>query len=688
MNHPVSVLERIQSPADLKALSEAELEQLAAEMRSELIDVVGRRSAHFASNLGVVELCLALHLTFDFTRDRLIWDTGHQIYPHKLITGRAARLHTIRTKGGLMGYPNPAESPFDLFMTGHAGCSPSTALGLKVGDEIAGNSDRHAVAVIGDGALPSGIVFEAFNHASGLKKKLLVILNDNKMSICPRVGGLADYLDRARMSSTYNDWNKRVKSLLPNIPLVGEHAERWLQQFKDAIKASLHHGMLFEELGFVYLGPIDGHDLKTLRVYLERVKAMDGPVLLHILTNKGHGFEPAVKDPVKFHAPAPFQKAGDGIVPLKTSSSRTYTDAVSDALFEACRRDPKVAVITAAMCEGNKLQKIRETFPAQFFDVGICESHAVAFAAGMAKAGARPVVDIYSTFLQRSYDQIFQEVALQDLPVVFCLDRAGLVGADGPTHHGTYDLAYMRVFPNMVVMAPGDEKDLAPMFDFALAHTSPVALRYPRANLETIEREVQPVELGQAEILEWETDGMLAGLRRDGRHLPAGGRAAARAVRPAGRRGQRPVRQAARSRDDRQGDRGVRVRADGRGGLPDGRLRLGGARGGQRRRAAHPPRPPARPARPLRDARRARRAARRGRPGRRRASPGPPSTWRSPPAGPTREREVGTNGQGRHHSKVILAMAAQRITRPISSLVRSPGGPAAGPRPRPSLSLR
>jgi 1-deoxy-D-xylulose-5-phosphate synthase len=509
MQLPDSVLGRIQSPADLKGLSDAELTQLAAEMRSELIDVVGRRSAHFASNLGVVELCLALHLSFDFNQDRLIWDTGHQIYPHKLITGRAEQLHTIRTKGGLMGYPNPAESPFDLFMTGHAGCAPSTALGLKLGDELVGASHRHSVAVIGDGALPSGIVFEAFNHASGLKKKLLVVLNDNKMSICPRVGGLAEYLDRARMSSTYNDWNRRVKWLLPNIPLVGEHAERLFQQFKDGIKASLHHGMLFEELGFVYLGPIDGHDLKTLRSYLERVKAMDGPVLLHILTNKGHGFEPAVKDPVKYHAPAPFQRGGDGIVPLKTSSSRTYTDAVSDALFDACAHNPEVAVITAAMCEGNKLQRIRETYPGQFFDVGICESHAVAFAAGMAKAGARPIVDIYSTFLQRSYDQIFQEVALQNLPVTFCLDRAGLVGADGPTHHGSYDLAYLRVFPNMVVMAPGDENDIGPMFDFALAHDAPVALRYPRANLDIIERDVQPVELGQAEILEWETDGML-----------------------------------------------------------------------------------------------------------------------------------------------------------------------------------
>jgi 1-deoxy-D-xylulose-5-phosphate synthase len=509
MIDPDSLLARIKQPADLKTLSDQELEQLAGEMRSELIGVVGRRSAHFASNLGVVELCLALHLSFDFSQDRLIWDTGHQIYPHKLITGRAAELHTIRTRGGLMGYPNPSESEFDLFMTGHAGCAPSTALGLKVGDELTGHGDRHSVAVIGDGALPSGIVFEAFNHASGLKTKLLVILNDNKMSICPRVGGLAEYLDRARMSTTYHGWNKRVKSLLPSIPVVGEHAERWFQQFKDAIKASLHHGMLFEELGFTYLGPIDGHDLKGLRSYLEKVKLMDGPILLHVLTNKGHGFEPAMKDPVKYHAPPPFTKADNGVIPLKSSSSQTYTDAVSAALYEACRSNSRVVVLTAAMCEGNKLQKLRESFPSQFFDVGICESHAVAFAAGMAKAGARPVVDIYSTFLQRSYDQIFQEVALQNLPVVFCLDRAGLVGADGPTHHGSYDLAYLRVFPNMVVMAPGDQHDVSPMIEFSLRHTSPVSIRYPRASLDLVERRPQPIELGQAEVLDWESDGMI-----------------------------------------------------------------------------------------------------------------------------------------------------------------------------------
>lgn len=504
------LLPRIKSPADLRGLAEAELESLAEEMRQELVRVVNQRSAHFASNLGVVELCLALHLTFDFTRDRLIWDTGHQIYPHKLITGRSSAIGSIRTRGGLMGYPNPLESDFDLFMTGHAGSAASTALGLKIGDNLLGETERHSVAVVGDGAFPSGIVFEALNNAAGLNaRKFLVVLNDNKMSICPRVGGLASYLDKARMAPMYSDWNRRLKKFLPSIPLVGDQADRWLQQFKDAVKASLHGGMLFEELGFAYIGPIDGHDLKKLRSYLEKVKALDGPVLLHVLTDKGRGFAPAMKDPVKFHAPAPFKEEENGIVPLKTSSSQAYTDAVSSALFQVMSKNPKVSVLTAAMCEGNKLQKIRESFPDRFFDTGICESHAVAFAAGMAKVGCRPVVDIYSTFLQRSFDQIFQEVSLQDLPVVFTLDRAGLVGSDGPTHHGSYDISYMRIFPNMIVMAPGDAKDVPLMLDFALEQNSPTSIRYPKANLETIDREVQPIELGQAEILEWETDGML-----------------------------------------------------------------------------------------------------------------------------------------------------------------------------------
>jgi 1-deoxy-D-xylulose-5-phosphate synthase len=505
-----AILPRIAKPSDLKALSETELEQLADEMRGELIRVVGSRPAHFASNLGVVELCLALHMEFDFSQDRIIWDTGHQIYPHKLITGRAAELPSIRTKGGLMGYPNPEESEFDLFMTGHAGAAASTALGLKAGDDMIGQGQRYSVAVVGDGALPCGMVYEAMNNAAGLNKKFLLVLNDNKMSICPRVGGLAAYLDGIRMTSAYNDINKRLRNFLPNIPLVGDEAAAWARHLKDAIKGGiLGTGMLFEDMGFTYLGPIDGHDLKTLRHYIEKVKSLDGPVLLHVLTEKGHGFEPAAADPVKFHAPSPFRTDVCGVVPLKSSSSRAYTDSVSAALFDIMSADHRVGVITAAMCEGNKLQKIREAFADRFFDTGICESHAVAFAAGMAKAGARPVVDIYSTFLQRGYDNIFQEVSLQNLPVVFTLDRSGLVGADGPTHHGTYDIAYMRMFPNMVVMAPGDESDLRPMLEHALAIDSPSSIRYPKANVETIEREWQPIETGQAEVLDWETDGMM-----------------------------------------------------------------------------------------------------------------------------------------------------------------------------------
>ena len=505
-----AILPKISGPSDLKSLSDKELEQLAGEMRTELIRVVGSRPAHFASNLGVVELCLALHMAFDFSKDRIIWDTGHQIYPHKLITGRAAELPTIRTKGGLMGYPNPAESEFDLFMTGHAGAAASTALGLKAGDDVVGQSERYSVAIVGDGALPCGMVYEAMNNAAGLNKKFLLVLNDNKMSICPRVGGLAQYLDQVRMTSGYNQINKRVRNFLPNIPLVGDEAANWARHFKDAIKGGiLGAGMLFEEMGFTYLGPIDGHDLKTLRHYIEKVKSLDGPVLLHVLTEKGHGFEPAAADPVKFHAPSPFKTDDEcGVVHLKSSASKAYTDTVSAALFDIMATNTKVSVITAAMCEGNKLQKIRNAYPERFFDTGICESHAVAFAGGMAKAGARPVVDIYSTFLQRGYDNIFQEVSLQNLPELFTLDRAGVVGADGPTHHGTYDIAYMRMLPNMVVMAPGDETDVRPMLEFALVLDAPTSIRYPKTGVETITRVPRPIELGQAEVLDWEEDGM------------------------------------------------------------------------------------------------------------------------------------------------------------------------------------
>ncbi|MBI1902218.1 MAG: 1-deoxy-D-xylulose-5-phosphate synthase, partial [Planctomycetia bacterium] len=495
------LLSKIQSPQDLRDLSVAELEELAREMRDVLCNLVGTRTAHFASNLGVVELCLALHTVFDFARDRLIWDTGHQVYPHKLITGRWHEFPTMRTKGGLMGYPNPHESQYDLFMTGHAGCSIAATLGLKVGDTLRGEPDRHAVAVIGDGALPSGIVFEALNNAGGLKQPLLVILNDNKMSICPRVGGLATYLDRLRLNPLYTGFKHKISHLLRNVPVVGDPFERFLWQMKEAVKAGVTGGMLFEELGFHYVGPVNGHSIAELRRYLNMVKDFKEPVLLHVMTEKGHGFKPAAEDPVFFHTPAPFERQEERVVSIKKSSSRSYTNVASDAILAAMQRDGRVTVMTAAMCQGNNLEKIRDAIPDRFFDVGICESHAVAFAAGQAKAGLRPIVDIYSTFLQRTYDQIFQEVTLQNLPVVFLIDRAGLTGPDGPTHHGCFDLAYLRVFPNMVVMAPGDEHDLPRMLDFALAHDTPCSLRYPKTTAEKVEREAAPVELGQAEVL-------------------------------------------------------------------------------------------------------------------------------------------------------------------------------------------
>src|SRR5579872_1991069 len=501
-------LSRIDVPADLKKLSPPELEQLAVEMRDALCNVVSTRTAHFASNLGVVELAIALHLVFDFSKDRLIWDTGHQIYPHKLLTGRFRDFATMRQKGGLMGYPNPAESDYDLFMTGHAGCSVSTVLGLKAGDDLR-NDRRRAVAVIGDGALPSGIVFEALNNAAGLEKDILVILNDNKMGICPRVGGLARYLDQARLAPFYGELKRDVTWILNKVPIVGDAVEKVLFQAKEMLKATLHGGMLFEQLGFKYIGPIDGHDLTSLREYLEMVKDLKGPVLLHVFTEKGHGFQPACADPVMFHTPPPFERQNDEVVSVKKSSSRAYTDVMSDAIYGAMEVNPQVVVMTAAMCEGNKLQKIRTVFPERFFDTGICEGHAVAFAAGMAKAGIRPIVDIYSTFLQRSFDQIFQEVALQNLPVTFCLDRSGVVGPDGPTHHGAFDNTYMRVFPNMVVMAPGDEKDVKGMLEFALDYAGPVSIRYPKAGAECVERAVEPLSLGQAEVLDWGRDGML-----------------------------------------------------------------------------------------------------------------------------------------------------------------------------------
>lgn len=501
------LLPSVNSAYDLHGMSSDQLNQLADEIREVLRNLVATRTAHFASNLGVVELCLALHSVYDFRNDRLIWDTGHQIYPHKLVTGRFHEFSTMRTRDGLMGYPNPAESEYDLFMTGHAGCSISTILGLRSGDQLCGHDDRQAVAVIGDGAFPSGIVFEAMNNAWRFKRKLLVVLNDNKMSICPRVGGVARYLDRLRTNPFYTGLKTEVVKVLNRVPLFGDPAERLLAQLKEAAKAGLHGGMLFEDLGFRYIGPIDGHNIPVMRKYLSMVRDMPDPVLLHVVTDKGHGFQPAEQDPVYFHTPPAFCSEDGKAVPQSSKGSPAYTNIARDAILNQMESRDDVTVMTAAMCQGNKLEPVRDAFPDRFFDVGICESHAVAFAAGQAKAGLSPVVAIYSTFLQRGYDQIFQEVALQNLPVTFLLDRAGLTGPDGPTHHGVFDLGYMRMFPNLVVMVPGDAEDLPKMVEFAIQHDTPCSVRYPKASAISIEGDRQPLELGRAEVLHHGQDG-------------------------------------------------------------------------------------------------------------------------------------------------------------------------------------
>lgn len=506
------MLSKLESAEPLRAMSVEELERLAAEIRDVLCNLLATRTAHFASNLGVVELCLALHSVFDFRSDRLIWDTGHQIYPHKLITGRYAEFKTIRERGGLMGYPNPNESPYDLFMTGHAGCSVSTALGLKSGDDLMCEPNRKSIAVIGDGAFPSGIVFEALNNAGELNKDMIVVLNDNKMSICPRVGALANYMDRLRTNPFYTGLKHEVAKALNKVPVFGDPTERLLAQIKEGVKAGMVGGMLFEEFGFRYIGPIDGHDMRLMKKYLEMVRDLKGPTLLHVVTEKGRGYKPAEQDPVYFHTPPAFEDEEGSPRVLSAGEKPAFTNYARDAIARQMRRDARVTVMTAAMCQGNKLEPVRDEFPDRFFDVGICESHAVAFAAGQAKVGLRPIVAIYSTFMQRSYDQIFQEVALQNLPVTMMLDRAGLTGPDGPTHHGVFDIGYMRVFPNIVMMAPADSTEVEPMLEFALKHPGPTSIRYPKTSALEFERPSSRIELGKSEVIRKGRDGAIVSI--------------------------------------------------------------------------------------------------------------------------------------------------------------------------------
>ena len=499
------LLKHIRSPADLKALSLAQLRDLAGEIREELRYIASTRAAHFASNLGVVELCLALHIVFDFSQDRLIWDTGHQTYPHKLVTGRADRIHSIRMKGGVAGFPRPEESPYDLFATGHAATSVSLGLGMKIGDHLQGRTNQ-TVVVIGDGSLASGVPFEAMNHAGGVQRDLLIVLNDNEMSISPRVGSLARYLDTARLTDTYAELKREVHRVLSKLPL-GDRVQKVLEIVKDGLKASMIGGMFFEYLGLRYIGPVDGHDIEELTQRLHALKGKPGPILLHVLTEKGHGFAPALADPVTYHAPPPLTTVEGKVVPLAKPGPPSFTQHMAEAIERAAQRDPRVVAITAAMTEGTRLNRFQQRFPDRFFDVGICESHAVAFAAGLAKSGMRPVVAIYSTFLQRAFDQLFQEVALQNLPVTLCMDRAGLAGPDGPTHHGVFDVAYLRPLPNVVLMGPGDAHDVEPMLQFALAHPGPCAIRYPKAEAPVVDRQPAPIACGRAEVLHWGRDG-------------------------------------------------------------------------------------------------------------------------------------------------------------------------------------
>ena len=515
------ILPTLQSPRELERFSLDELNLLAAEIRDEICRLYDHRSVHFASNLGVVELSIALHSVFNFAHDRLIWDTGHQVYPHKLLTGRFAQFSTIRTKGGLMGFPNPNESEYDLMMTGHAGSSVGTVLGLACGDDLRFDEEfldnergayaprRHSVAVIGDGAFSSGGVFEAMNHAGGLQKNITVILNDNKMSICPRVGGLAHHLDGLRLHPRYSRFKQKLQSIVDRLPLIGTSIDSLLRYFKETMRAGLIGGKLFDALGFRYIGPIDGHNIARLQRFMRMARKLEEPVLLHVFTEKGRGFKPAEENPTEYHAPRPRREIETTPTPIP-SEPKLFTEHARSAIISLMRDNPKVCVITAAMCQGNMLESVRTTYPDRFFDVGICESHAVVFAAGLAKSGMIPIVDIYSTFLQRAYDQIFQEASLQNLPIIFAMDRAGIVGPDGPTHHGVFDIAYLRPFPNLTVMAPADAWELKHMFRFAAQLPGPSAIRYPRTNATVLKFQHEPIQLGKSEVVRQGDRGTIA----------------------------------------------------------------------------------------------------------------------------------------------------------------------------------
>ncbi len=476
MPHRHPLLHSIDSPTDLRALPESQLPQLAGELRSFLVDCVSQTGGHLAAGLGVVELTIALHYCFDTPRDRLVWDVGHQAYPHKILTGRRARMCTMRQEGGLSGFPKRSESPYDSFGVGHSSTSISAAVGMALAARHHGER-RQVVAVIGDGALSGGMAFEALNHAGALDVDLMVILNDNKMSISPPVGAISNHLSQLLSGKLYTTVREGGKQALKAMPHLRELVGRWEEHMKGMVMG----GTLFEELGFNYIGPIDGHDIPGLIRTLRNMRGIPGPRLLHVVTQKGRGYEPAEGEPVTYHGVTPFDRQ-TGRLHKGQSNAPTYTQVFGNWLCDAAEQEPRLVAITPAMCEGSGLTAFAKRYPDRFFDVGIAEQHAVTLAAGMACDGLKPVVAIYSSFLQRAYDQLIHDVALQNLDVTFAVDRGGLVGPDGATHAGAYDLSYSRPIPNLVILAPSDENECRRMLRTALEYPGPTMVRYPRGS--------------------------------------------------------------------------------------------------------------------------------------------------------------------------------------------------------------
>ncbi len=473
----MSLLEKITGPEDIRKLNRVEMETLAIEVRVFILEKLSPIGGHLASSLGVVELTIALHAVFQSPEDKIIWDVGHQCYPHKILTGRKERFDTIRQQGGLSGFPKIGESEHDVFGAGHASTSISAALGMAVARDLAEKHNK-VIAVIGDGSMNAGLAFEGLNHAGHEHRDLVVVLNDNEMSISPNVGALSSYLSRVMTGDFYSRVRKDFQEFLRAVPL-GDQMAKFAKKVEEHAKGFITPGMLFEELGFTYVGPIDGHNIAHLLTAFNNIKKFKKPTLVHVITKKGKGFKPAEAKPTTFHGIGPFDPE-NGETRAKDKAPPSYTAVFGEALIEAAKRDPKIVAISAAMPEGTGLSPFAEVFPERFFDVGIAEGHAVTFAAGLATQGFKPVVAVYSTFMQRAYDQVIHDVALQNLPVVFAMDRAGLVGADGPTHHGVFDISFMRHIPNMTVMAPSDENELRSAFATALSLGAPAALRYPR----------------------------------------------------------------------------------------------------------------------------------------------------------------------------------------------------------------